>query len=198
MRILFVTPYVPSPVRVRPYHLIRQLSERHTVTVLTAVPGSEEHDLPGLRPYCAGLEAVPLRPDQIARSCLLGAWRGEPLQAAYCRSRALSARLSSLLQRHQFDLVHVEHLRAAHLVFEVPPTVPTVYDAVDCISLLLSRTLRRSHAWKQRLLAAVELPRIRAFERRVLRRSGQTVVTSDEDATALRTLEPRAIITNHT
>jgi hypothetical protein len=36
MRILYITPYVPSLIRVRPYNLIKYLSRRgHLVTVLS-------------------------------------------------------------------------------------------------------------------------------------------------------------------
>ena len=47
MRILFVVPYVPSLIRVRPFNLIRRLHARgHHVTVATVwVDAQEQEDL---------------------------------------------------------------------------------------------------------------------------------------------------------
>jgi polysaccharide biosynthesis protein PslH len=120
---------------------------------------------------------------------------GHPLQAAVCHSRALDARLAVLLGTGHFDVVHIEHLRAAALGFAVPAGVPTVFDAVDCISLLLRRTLASSHCRRQRLLAAVELGRTRRFEERLLRRFDRIAVTSPEDGAALLDMVPAAPVT---
>jgi polysaccharide biosynthesis protein PslH len=195
VRILFIAPYVPSPIRIRPFQLIRHLSLRHSVTALVAVPRGEEREVLALQQHCEQVVSVPLRRNQAARSCAIGALRGDPLQSAYCRSPELSGRLSSVLAEGRFDVVHVEHLRAAHLLFEIPRGQPVVYDAVDCIALLLERTLRSSHSWKQRVIASIELSRTRKYETRVLRRSHSVIVTSDDDARALSTTAPHAPIT---
>jgi glycosyltransferase involved in cell wall biosynthesis len=128
------------------------------------------------------------------QSCALAPLRGEPLQAAYCRSPEYSAQLRRLVAGGRFDVIHVEHLRAAHLLFEIPRHVPVLYDAVDSIALLLERTLRGSHSLKQRAIAALELARTRMYERRALTRADATIVTSEDDADALRRLAPNAPI----
>lgn len=188
MRILFVLPYVPSLIRVRPYNFIRQLAQRHEVTVLATDSSRCLADAEQLRSYCRDVQVVPLRLPEALRSCVVGALRGDPLQAAFCRSPQLEHTLVELLSAERFDLVHVEHLRAAHLGALLPAALPKVYDAVDCISLLLERTLASSHSWRQRLLAAVELQRCRAYESRTLRLFDGVAVTSPEDQSALESL----------
>jgi polysaccharide biosynthesis protein PslH len=188
MRILMVTPYVPSRIRVRPFQIVKELAARHDVTVLAAAPGAEIDDVPPLRKICRRVEAIPLEPVRIARNCLLAPLRREPLQAGYCRSPALTGRLQSLLATERFDVVHVEHLRAAHLIWTLPLEMHVVYDAVDSISLLLARTLHGSHSAKQRLIALVELAATRMYERRILERVGIIAVTSDDDARAFEAL----------
>ena len=42
MKILFVLPYVPSVIRVRPYHFIRQLARRHQELVMQKVRIAQE------------------------------------------------------------------------------------------------------------------------------------------------------------
>lgn len=77
----------------------------------------------------------------------------------------------------------------------MPPGLPVVYDAVDCISLLLLRTLRSSHSLSQRLIAALEMRRTRAYESHLLTQVDRAAATSSEDARALEMLRPGARVT---
>lgn len=195
MRILFALPYVPSLIRVRPYHFIRELARRHDVSVLAAAFPREIPNAEGLRALCQHVEVVPLRSAESLWQCGVAAGRGEPLQGAVCRSTAMNRRLTSLLSQHSFDVVHVEHFRAAYLGADIPIGVPTVFDSVDCISLLQERTLQSSHSLRQRIIARMELQRTKAYEGRVLRRFDQVLVTSTEDSRALQVLAPAVPIT---
>ncbi|HEX2923859.1 MAG TPA: glycosyltransferase, partial [Chloroflexota bacterium] len=192
MRILFVTPYLPSLVRVRPYQFVRELSRRHEITLVATDSNADGKDADGLRGICRELCVVPMPLTESLRGCLAAAMRGDPLQSAFCSSAELERRLTSILAEKSFDLVHIEHLRAARLVSLVPQEIPTVFDSVDCISLLLERTLRASHSLFQRFLATLELGRCRRFESRILRRFDRVAVTSPEDRCALNRLAPGA------
>lgn len=194
MRILFVLPYVPSQIRVRPYHFIRELAQRHVISVLATDHPQVAEDVVRLRQFCQMVDVVPLNRTAAIRSCLLGVVRGDPLQACVCQSAAFDERLNNLLNKQQFDLVHLEHLRAARLGWVMPHNMPTLFDSVDSISLLLSRTLRSSHSWRQRLIAALELRRTQTFEARIAKRFDRTIVTSADDAQVLQTLAPGANI----
>jgi len=195
LRVLFVLPYVPSRIRVRPYHFVRELGRRHEVTLLALGGEADSGDVEHLRAFCERVEVVPFSRDQALASLGRAALRGEPLQAAVCATDRLARRLTSLLEETGPDVVHVEHLRAAHVVDLLPESTPKLYDSVDCISLLHARTLQASHSLRQRLLAFVELRRTRGYETRLLSRFDQVVVTSPVDARALRDLDPRAAVT---
>jgi polysaccharide biosynthesis protein PslH len=190
VRILYVTPYVPSRIRVRPFHFIQELSRAHEVTALTVSTPGESDNLETLAACCKQVVPVHLRASQIAASCAGAVLQGMPLQAAYCRSAELTRQFHALLDQHPFDVVHIEHLRAGYLGLEHASRAPFIYDAVDSISLLLLRTLRASHSIKQRLLATIELRRTEAFEARLLERFHHTVVSSSEDRDALLRLRP--------
>jgi len=114
----------------------------------------------------------------------------EPLQAAFAYHPGMARRLSSLSQEGTFDVVHVEHLRAARLVRAVRG-IPTVYDAVDCISLLFEKTMQHGAQLRSRLMAAVDLARTRRYEARLLTQYDQVVVTSQRDHEALQGLARR-------
>lgn len=192
MKILFVAPYVPSLIRVRPYNLIRELSRRHEVTVLATAQAAETSDLADLRAMCERVEIVPLRLSVSLRSCGLAALRGDPLQSAYCQMPEVGSRLTDLLATNRYDVAHVEHLRAAFVRELLPTELPRIFDSVDCISLLLDRTIQSSHSMRQRFLAGAEHGRTRRYEARLLRHFDQTIVTSDDDKRALRALAPTA------
>lgn len=195
MRVLFVAPYVPSSIRVRPYQFVRELGRRHDVTVLALGDERDARDAERLRTFCERVEVVPFGRRQAVASLGRGIVSGVPLQAAVCATDGLARRLASLLEEVGPDVVHVEHLRAAHVVDLLPASMPKLYDSVDCISLLHARTLKGSHSLRQKLLALVELRRTRRYEARLLGRFEQVVVTSPVDARALRDLSPAARVT---
>lgn len=190
MRILFITPYLPSQIRVRPYQFLREMGRQHEIHLVATTAKAEVHHAAALDGLCRRVDLLPLRLAESLQSCAGAALHGEPLQAAYCRSPRFASRLSKALREERFDVVHVEHLRAAHVVDIVPAQVPTVYDAVDCISLLLLRTLRSSHSLRQRLIAALELKRTRDYEAKMVSRFDRVAATSPEDAAALEALRP--------
>jgi len=191
MKILFVAPYVPSLIRVRPYHFVRDLSQRHHLSLL-AVGAPDDPALRELRAWCERVDVVP--PSLVASvpGLARAASRGEPLQSTVSLSPAVSRRLARLLATERFDVAHIEHLRAARLSVELPPDLPRVYDSVDSISLLLERTLRASHSVRQRMLARLELTPTRRYEAALAQRFQHVVVTSADDAATLTGLQPAA------
>ena len=193
MQVLFVAPYVPSLIRVRPFQFIRELANQgHQVTLLAAATRGSDAESSAIRAYTSRLEVVRISLAAALRSCLGAALRGDPLQAAVSQAPELDERLHLLLAQDRFDIVHIEHLRAARLVRLLPPHLARLYDAVDSISLLLRRTLRASHSLRQRAIAVLELQRTRAFEGRILAGFDETIVTSPDDAEVLCGLAPTA------
>ncbi len=188
MRILYLTPYVPSPVRVRPYQLIRHLAELgHEVTLIClAGKGEEPAALAELRRHCRAVIAVPTSGRQAAIQALRALPTGQPLQVAYGASAALvaEARRQADLQ----DVVHIEHLRGSSYG---PPLRdhPLLLDAVDCISLLFERAFRQGVSLADRARALLDLARTRRAEGRFGATFSQVVVTSPEDGWALRQLQ---------
>ncbi|MCC6177953.1 MAG: glycosyltransferase [Chloroflexi bacterium] len=192
MRILTALPYAPSPIRVRPYYLLRELSQRHEVGVLIAGSPPTPEELAELQTVAADVYVAAATRARMVWNCARAGWRGEPLQAAINQSPGAGELLARLVREGTYDVVHVEHLRAAFLEGWLPSSVPRVFDAVDCISLLWERTLRVSHSVRHRLIAAVELHRTRAYERHLLGRFSRIAVTSADDAAALARLRPSA------
>ena len=196
MNILYITPYVPSRIRSRPYHLIRTLLRLgHRVTLLTAAGTSpqEQKQADQLRAWGLQVEIFPVPLNRSLVNCLRALPTREPLQAAYAYSPAMERRLIELLRENTFDVVHVEHLRASWSARAArpphgPAETPAVYDSVDCISLLFEQAARSGAQLRSRLMAIADLARTRSYEAHLLTQVNQVVVTSQRDKDALERL----------
>lgn len=186
MRILFVSPYIPSLIRVRPYNFLKALVQRgHSVTLLALQPpGDEGESLPELRRLCEAVHIVPHSKLQTLLNALLALPTRFPVQAAYSRSPRFSQVAADALAANRFDVAHVEHLRGAVLA-ESLGDLPMVYDSVDSISLLFAKVLQDAPSLKSRMMAALDLERTRRFEGSLTRRFNQVAVTSEADRKAL-------------
>jgi polysaccharide biosynthesis protein PslH len=186
MRVLFVAPYLPSPVRVRPYQLIRALAAAgHSVHLVALQPpeddwapiaplfetceGVDIFRMPRIRTLWNGLRALPTR---------------RPLQAAYSHHPELERHLAGLARPESFDVVHVEHLRGAVLADGVTG-LPRVFDAVDSITLLFEQAGQKAPGLAQRVIARADLARTRRFEAAAPWAFDRTVITSPLDRDAL-------------
>ncbi|MDH7487833.1 MAG: glycosyltransferase [Anaerolineae bacterium] len=138
MHILFIIPYVPNLIRVRPYNLIRHLAARgHRITLATLCSSDDEQaDLQTLRDQGIEVIAAPLPRLCSLANCLRALPTDVPLQAVYCWSPALARALNEAIgqqlneapgcgapgtspspvassPRRPVDIIHVEHLRGA-------------------------------------------------------------------------------------
>jgi glycosyltransferase involved in cell wall biosynthesis len=201
MRVLFISPYIPTPIRTRPYNFIRALARRgHEITLLALrVSGDPEAPPEEIVRACRRWEALPLPRSQVVRNMLWALPRDYPLQAAYSRSPQMARLIQEVVRANglhpasilgpqsSYNIVHVEHLRGASLASAVEGT-PRIYDAVDCISLLFERAWRHAPSWRHRLMVGVDLARTRRFEGRIVAEMDGVLVSSPEDRSALAAL----------
>jgi sugar transferase (PEP-CTERM/EpsH1 system associated) len=194
VKLLFVVPYVPNQIRVRPYELLRTLARRgHTITLATLWQDpNEQADLAALRELGIEMIARPLPKWRSLWNSLQALPSRTPLQARYCWQPMLAQALREVVAQRTFDVVHVEHLRGAAyglLLRDLPtPTgqrLPVVWDSVDCISHLFAQAARQSRSRSGRLMTALELPRTQRYEGWLLHQFAQVLVTSQADQQAL-------------
>ncbi|WP_322513154.1 glycosyltransferase [Chloroflexus sp.] len=191
MNILFVAPYTPSPIRVRPYQFIRHLAQRgHAITLVCAADNAAALD--ELRTICRRVVAVPVRRTDHLLAYVRALPSALPLQAAHCLTPAMVAAVAQAIKHSEYHVIHIEHLRAAEIVRvalqQCGEGPPAVLDAVDSITLLFERTLRRGANLSSRLRALIDLARTRRYEAAYPHRFAAIAVTSPEDRWALLTL----------
>lgn len=184
MRILFVTPYPPSRIRVRGYELLAQLQRTHEVTVLTQCVSEQElADVEALRKLGHEVEVVQESRRWAMLRSGLALFSSLPLQVAYARS----ARFAQVVQDlcGSFDVIHVEHLRGIASMERLADTHPLVWDAVDCISLLSKHAAQAGPSLSVRAVAFLEQRRTQHYEARMVRQHRHITVTSERDRQAL-------------
>ncbi|GCE23427.1 glycosyltransferase [Dictyobacter kobayashii] len=186
MKILFITPYPPSRIRVRAYGFVQQLCREHEVTILTQSSNAQEwRDCLALQQQ--GFEVIVVsepRSYALARSGLALA-SSTPLQVAYARSGCFLHQAQLLCARKHFDIIHVEHLRGIASMDALVQDHPLVWDAVDCISELWRQTARSGPSLALRTVALLEYKRTKRYERQLQQKIAHIVTTSESDRQSL-------------
>ncbi len=205
MRILFIVPYVPTPIYVRPHNLLHTLARRgHRLTLLTLQTRREEEThIRALRE--AGIEVRVFRLPRWRSVWNMGRSLPEniPLQARYCWHPALFRELERLLSSQDgytpYDILHAEHLRGVLYALKAQenhPDLPIIWDSVDCISYLFRQASERSRSFFGQWVTRLELGRTVQLERRLLHQFDRILVTSRNDKRAYEALLPEG--TSHT
>ena len=194
MRILFIVPYVPTRIRVRPYSLLETLAGRgHKITLATLWSDEAERgQLATLEEMGLKTLAVRLPRLRSVKNCLGVLPSSTPLQAVYCWQPQLKQALDNLLDTEPFDVIHVEHLRGAGYGLALKDKgVPIVWDSVDCISYLFEQAMVHSRSLFGKWMTRLELGRTRHYEGWLVKQFAKVLVTSKIDKEALLQLAKR-------
>lgn len=192
MRILFVTPSIPSLLhRVRALNLLKALSGKHAVRLVSLAPA---HDAV---PDAGAINFLPepprLVPHPFTRSviqCAGAPFRGAPLEIAYCASRAMAHAVREEIATFQPDVLYVKRLRSAQFVPR-PLPCPALLDVTDAMAESYRRALTLAPL-RLRPLFWHEARAYRSAERRAAAAFSHWVTASAEDAASLRASLPPA------
>lgn len=182
LNILFVTPYVPASVRLRPFRLISQLSKWNKITVVCLVqPKWEANYLSEVQPFCENI--YPVYPDKVRSywNAFKSLPASVPLSVAYSAMDEMHDVIHSLTQSTKFDLIHTEFIRAAQYTMDIQ-CYPKVFDAVDSLTLAYKRALESKYTRiVHRFLAYFEWLKIHKYEPYILKKYDYGIVSSPED-----------------
>jgi glycosyltransferase involved in cell wall biosynthesis len=199
LNILFISPYTPTPIRARPYHLIKFLHRHHHQVTLATVWEVEQERvaLQDLQALGIRVEAARLTKRQILANLARALASGLPLQALYSWHPELQTKIKELLSLEEkpWDIIHIEHLRGAWYGVSLQKQFPhinsipsIVWDSVDNISLLFEQASKTSRSGFGRWVTRFELPRTRRYERDLACRFDKTLMTSPMDRQAFQRL----------
>ncbi len=194
MKLLFIVPYTPNLVRVRPFNLIRALAARgNSVTVATLTGNAaEEADTKRLENLGVRVISARLTKWRSMANCLLAVPSRLPLQAVYCWQPELMSKIRQAMTANRFDAVHVEHLRGARFGLAVlkGSSIPVVWDSVDSITHLFRQAASQARKLSSKAMTAFELNRTARYEGWLAGQFSRVLVTSPIDRQAFLELAP--------
>jgi sugar transferase (PEP-CTERM/EpsH1 system associated) len=194
MRLLFLTPQLPYPpdkgTRIRNFGLIRELSRRHEIGVLSFAEAGDAEAAAELSRWCRvlGLFEAPRR-GRVGR-----AWRtfADPVPdlARRLESSPLAERLRELLVGGRWDVLQVEALEMApHWLAQRGYGPPAVLDAHNAEWILQWRAAAidlRAGRPLGALYSAVQAAKLWRYEGAAVRRAAAVVAVSEPDLRSIR------------
>ena len=184
MHVLFITPYVPSRIRVRPFQLIKALSVSHEVSLAALVCDEYERELvQDIEEYCVSVDLVSLSKKQAYANCLCAIPTLTPLRVAYYQSPAFSQRILEIIRERSIDVVHGELIKTVPTLRSVlaQEGIPVVYDSVDCISSYLSQQWQSARNPLKKAFIYSEYKKMQRYEPRSIAQFAANVITSSYD-----------------
>jgi len=181
--------------RIRSFHMLRELSRRHQVTLLTThAPPENPGELAVALPGCDIVSvpwALAKRGSARFALALVRSWLSSlPVDLYKARVPALGRELARRLERGGVDLVVADFLLAAPNVGRA--AAPTVLFAHNVEHVIWQRMRDvEGRGWRRALLA-LESRKMRRYEARACERARLTIAVSDADCRLLAAAAPRA------
>ncbi len=183
MKLLFTANRFPYPPyrgdKLKIYHLAKRLAEHHELHLVTFLQDKRDlRYLPELQKIFKEVHLVPLPKLHSYWNSLTAIFRKEPFQVRYFNARAMEKQLEILRQQHQYDAVHVQHLRMAQY-WAGNKSVPRILDLPDAYSLYWKRRIDAKKGL-MKWFTRTEQRRVFAYEK-ILEEYDLSLVCSGED-----------------
>lgn len=192
VKILFVANRMPYPPyrgdKLKIFNLAQELCKDHELHLITIAESKEDLDsvdylLNSLTFHSIALEYRPKWKSVL--SAALGLLTKRPIQVSFFRSSSFAKRLKNLLSQHDFDAIHVQHLRMAQY-FEQGAPKQAILDLPDAFSLYWKRRISAAKNPFDRWFRQLEYKRLAAYEKSILPLFNQSLVCSSEDQQYLK------------
>jgi sugar transferase (PEP-CTERM/EpsH1 system associated) len=199
--ILFLTYRFPYPLdrgdRLTVFHLLRAMSARHRVTLLTFEDG---HEPPGgherLAAFCYRIETVRLSRARSWAQAWLGLASSWPSQVAYFASGRMARQVRETLDGGAYDAVFVHTNRMARYLLGARHRAQVLWLG-DSLGLVLGRSLAFAPWWKRPGIAW-ERHRMDRWEARISRDFRETWALSPADRADLERIGcERVVLVTH-
>jgi len=177
MRLLVVSTWLPYPPdngsRVRAYHLLKRLSQRHTITLLSFGSVRDLDVLAPLKMLCERLEVVPRTPLRDSRLGRRGLFSTVPRYYVQTDSAEMRRLVAGSVKEHDAAIgmqVDAARYLAAH------PEIPRVFEEAE-VGVLRDRYVREAKLLP-RLRHGMTWWKFRRFVRGLVNRFDRTTVVS--------------------
>jgi len=191
MRIVYVVPFVPWPLRVRSYNLIPRLARQHEIYLL-CLSGAAEEDARAqlVQEFCREIRFVRHSKSRAFLQCAVALATPVPLRMAYFASPGMQEAVRQAAAEFSPDVIYVERWRALQYV-PADLQVPVLCDPTDSM-LLYNQRLMRTGRWWERLVAFEESHKFRVHEAKLARRADTVIFCSRVDLECVQKNAPAA------
>ena len=194
MKIIIVAQRFPYPLdkgdRLTVYHLIKFLSKRHEVTLITF---KERDHNPiwdnELQPYCERIETLPESTLRAYANCALGFFDSVPLQIHYSHDPAMKSLVNRVVKETKPDLLYAHYIRTGHYILPFT-TIPRVLAMQLSMTLNYQRLAENTKSWFHRMLSSREHKKLVRFEAQFARQFDQVMLISPKDLEAVNASPP--------
>lgn len=185
MDILFVTPFLPTPLRKTLHDRIKGLFESghriHLVSLCHSVDEFTRFEASAAK-YCASVETISHSRRRAIINCLRYLPTPIPLREAYFFSPQLQWRLRKVILERQFDIIHATYLRGASLSLALKESgIPSVLDLIDCTTAYVESQLHNVRSPVLLPLLVSEYLRIERYEREIASQFDAVLLVSERD-----------------
>lgn len=199
MNILVVSAVLPYPLfsggQVRMYNLLKRLSKKHTITLLSFIRHDEERAYTKELSFCRNVQMV-MRGKALQPKYVLGALGNYSLLLSSYDNREMQRLIKKEIDTHRFDLVHIEP-------FYVYPSLPAMTVPLVVAEHNIEYTVYENYARKfpiplLRPLAYVDSVKTKVWEEMSWEKARAVIAVSNEDADVIRarTKKPVTVVSN--
>ena len=149
MRILYIVPFVPWPVRVRSFNLIPRLAREHEIHLVCAAESPQAIiRLGGLKSICRTVRYPKQSSVRGMIQCVIALPTPNPLRLAYCASPTMTAIVRRAIEEVSPDVIYVERWRALQYV-PMGSKIPVDLDPTDSMILYNRRLAALGAPWER-------------------------------------------------
>lgn len=194
LKILIIAQRFPYPLdrgdRLTIHHLVKFLSERHQVSLITFTARSHDPAWEAeLQPYCERIETLPENLFRAYANCAMGLFDDVPLQVHYSHDPAMVSLVNRVVEETKPDLLYAHYIRMGRYV--LPHThIPRVLAMQLSMTLNYKRLAEHSKTWIQRQIHFTEYKKLVKFEADFARRFNQVMLISNRDLAAINANPP--------
>lgn len=192
-RILYLTQVLPYPLstgaRVRQYYVLRYLSQKHEVTLVSFVrPDDKVEHVEHLRTFCSAVYTVPMQRARWrdAWAVLKGLVTGEPFVIARDEIAAMQQTLARLMASERFEAIHADQIAMAQYgLMGRQHGLHTVLDLHNAMYLVTQRLADNEPHPLKRLVSKRETRALAKYEAQICEKYDRVVFVTDEDRAAI-------------
>jgi len=182
-----VLPYPPdSGPKIKTYHVIKYLAEKHRVTLVSFARGDKTEEVRQLERYCRDVYTVPMERGALRDgvAMIFSLLTGQPWMMVRDDRKLMRDLVDRLSAEQSFDVVHADQLNMCQYAERVPG-VFKILDAHNALWLLYKRLWETKSPGPWKWLLGRDWRLFKSYEGRLVREFEAVLAVSKEDKEAL-------------